>query len=110
MSSQPKHTKGPWSRNIKPASHYPIIFAGRNTHVAQVISKGLTTDEIEANCDLIAAAPELLEAAKGMLENYRALKKICNFIAKSDRPNFHTSNEDVHTIAVEKAIAKAEGK
>lgn len=68
MSSQPKHTKGPWSRNIKPASHYPIIFAGRNTHVAQVISKGLTTDEIEANCDLIAAAPELLEALKSLLE------------------------------------------
>jgi hypothetical protein len=56
------HTPGPWGRNIKPASHYPIIYAGRNTHVAQVISRGLTDAECEANCDLIAAAPDLLAA------------------------------------------------
>jgi hypothetical protein len=61
------HTSGPWHRNIKPASHYPVIFAGRNTHVARVIDQGLPEAEIEANCNLIAAAPELLAAAKDML-------------------------------------------
>jgi hypothetical protein len=55
-----KHTPGPWHRNIKPASKYPIVFAGRNTHVAQIISAGLSEDEVEANMRLISKAPGLL--------------------------------------------------
>jgi hypothetical protein len=57
-----KHTGQTWHRNIKPASKYPIIFADRNTHVAQAVTRGLSEAEIEANTDLIAAAPELLAA------------------------------------------------
>lgn len=59
-------TPGPWHRNIKPAAKYPTIFAGRNTHVAVVQSRGLTDEEVEANCDLIAAASELLAALEGL--------------------------------------------
>lgn len=62
-----KHTQGGWNRNIKPASKYPVIFAGRNTHVAMVCTSGLSEEEIEANINLIAAAPDLLEALRGML-------------------------------------------
>lgn len=63
MSSNPTaggaHTAGPWHRDIKPAAKYPVVFAGRNTHIATVATRGGLTDaEIEANCDLIAAAPE----------------------------------------------------
>lgn len=57
------HTPAPWRRNIKPASKYPVIYAGRNTHVAIVERSGLTPEEIEANCDLIKGAPDLLQAA-----------------------------------------------
>lgn len=57
-----KHTQGEWARNIKPASKYNTIYAGRNTHVAQLATSGLSEEEIEANCNLIVAAPELLEA------------------------------------------------
>jgi hypothetical protein len=67
-----KHTPGPWHRNIPPASKYPIIFSGRNTHVAQVCVGGLTPEEIEANCNLISAAPDLALAlawVAGLLEN-----------------------------------------
>ena len=63
-----KHTPGPWSRNIKPATKYNTIFAGRNTHVCHLTVTGLTPDEIEANCDLIAAAPDLLEALKDIFK------------------------------------------
>jgi hypothetical protein len=63
------HTPGPWSRNIKPARRYPIIFAGRNTHVCQVISQQSGDAETEANCDLIAAAPDLLAACKAALHD-----------------------------------------
>lgn len=56
------HTPGPWHRNIKPARKYNTIAAGRNTHVAHLVVNGLTDAEIEANCNLITAAPELLAA------------------------------------------------
>lgn len=57
------YTKGGWHRNVPPATKFPTIFAGRNTHVARVVvDGGLTPEEIEANCNLIAAAPRLLEA------------------------------------------------
>ena len=59
-----KHTPGPWDRNIPPASKYPTIYAGRNTHVAMVLSTGLSQEEVEGNANLIAAAPELLATLK----------------------------------------------
>jgi hypothetical protein len=57
-----KHTPGGWNRNIPPASKYATIFAGRNTHVCVLSVKGLPDEEVEANANLIAAAPDLLEA------------------------------------------------
>jgi hypothetical protein len=65
------HTKGPWGRNIPPASKYPIIFGGptgNHSHVAQVLSRGLPPSEVEANADLIAAAPDLLAALRWIVE------------------------------------------
>jgi len=63
------HTPGPWGRNIPPASKYNTIYAGRNTHVAHLHRDGLTPEEIEANANLIAAAPELLAALEALLEH-----------------------------------------
>ena len=59
-----KHTPGPWHRNIKPVSSYPVVFAGRNTHVATISTKGLADIEAEANCNLIAAAPIMSDTLK----------------------------------------------
>ena len=56
------HTPGPWHRNIAPATKYSTIYAGRNTHICHLANGGLTELEVESNCNLIAAAPELLEA------------------------------------------------
>ena len=64
-----QHTSGRWSRNIKPASKYNTIFAGRNTHICYLNRQGLTENEIEGNCNLITAAPDLLEACETALEN-----------------------------------------
>lgn len=66
------YTAGGWSRNIKPARHYSTLFAGRNTHVAYLATTGLTDTEIEANCNLIASAPDLLEALTELLANQDA--------------------------------------
>lgn len=68
MSMQ--HTPGPWHRNIKPASRYPVIFAGRNTHVAMLLKSDVTLEELEANADLIAAAPSMLAALQAISRGY----------------------------------------
>jgi hypothetical protein len=96
------HTPGPWGRNIKPATKYPVIFAGRNTHVAMVDTR-LPADEVEANIRLIAAAPDLLAAlrdAKVELEQMHAhYCKGC--------PGGCPTLEYIENAA--RAIAKAEG-
>ena len=98
-----KHTPGPWHRNIKPVSRYPVIFAGRNTHIASVESRNLPEDEAEANCRLITAAPDLLAA----------LIRIAAHESRADRrhKNMVDVSElvDLRRIACT-AIAKAENK
>lgn len=94
-TSTTKYTAGPWGRNIPPASKYPIIYAGRSTHVAQVITRGLPEAEAEANAGLIAAAPELLSAIVDLLD---ACPASCE-----DRRLNEAMKE------AEKAIAKARG-
>jgi hypothetical protein len=87
-----QHTPGPWSRNIKPATKYPTLFAGRNTHICTVSVSGLPPETVEANLLLIRAAPELLAA----LEALAAL------------PNKHRPEEMWE--AARAAIAKARGQ
>jgi hypothetical protein len=60
-------TPGPWHRNIPADGKYPTVFAGRNQHVA-VASQQKDSAETEANISLIAAAPELLAALRGLLD------------------------------------------
>ena len=62
------HTPGPWHRNIKPAAKYPTIYSATHKHVARVVGDRLRGEEIEANCDLITAATELLAALVGLLD------------------------------------------
>lgn len=97
-----KHTKGPWHRNVSPATKYPTIFAGRNTHVARVVTDGgLTPEEVEANCDLIAAAPELLEALESMLGIYGDIH---------DKECMRKGDDELETITLARAaITKANG-
>ena len=61
------HTPGPWSRNIRAGGKYPMVFAGRNQHVAAV-QQQQDPAETEANIDLVAAAPDLLALAEAVAE------------------------------------------
>jgi hypothetical protein len=69
MTNTTKHTQGGWSRNIAPARKYSTIYAGRNTHVAHLAKSGMTDEELEANANLIAAAPDLLEALQSIVKD-----------------------------------------
>lgn len=60
------HTAGPWHRNIRANGRYPVVFSGRNNHIATV-SQQANPAETEANIDLIAAAPDLLAACQAAL-------------------------------------------
>lgn len=62
-----KHTPGPWYRNIHANGKYPIVFAGRNQHIA-VAKQQNDGAETEANIDLIAAAPDMFEVIKELYE------------------------------------------
>lgn len=66
-----KHTPGPWHRNIRPATKYPVVWSGRNKHVLAVKTIGLTEEEIEANINLAVSAPDLLAALQAE-EEWRA--------------------------------------
>jgi hypothetical protein len=101
------HTPGPWSRNIKADGKYPIIFVGRNTHVAQALGhNSLSPDEIEANISLIATAPKLLEELK------RGLEDIQSFREDLDNREYLNILErlDKQEEAYKQAIALAEGR
>ena len=62
-----KHTPGPWHRNIKADGRYPVIFAGRNQHVA-IAERQDNPAETEANISLIAAAPEMKRAGQSLAD------------------------------------------
>ena len=71
MSNQPKHTPGPWFAKRAGDGGYFEWYVGRdgeNCSIAEDIADPMTRDPSEANAHLIAAAPELLEALKMMLE------------------------------------------
>ena len=70
-----KYTPGPWNRNIPPASKYTTIYAGRNTHIARVVTDGLSENEIEGNANLIATAPDMLSALETLLPVAQAFEK-----------------------------------
>jgi hypothetical protein len=75
------HTPGPWERGYHDTvlvnfdaggSHFTLLAEGRDCPVALIPDTenggwGPPTDEHEANARLIAAAPDLLEALKGLL-------------------------------------------
>ena len=101
-----KHTQGPWHRNIKPATKYNTIFAGQNTHVARLATQGLTPEEVEANCNLIAAAPDLLEAARRIVDTADFLSEV--LLSRDDIDPAKDLFRKVRTL--KSAIAKATGE
>ena len=93
------YTKGPWHRNV--SNRFPICAGDAPNHKFVALVLGgrwdeASLEEAEGNMNLVAAAPELLEALKDIID-----------IGKRDMSNpkyagyFDTARE---------AIAKAEGQ
>ena len=102
------HTPGPWTADV----HIPRgsadgewrIHAGREW--VALLNDANDADETEPNARLIAAAPELLEAARGVDVLYAELQAALPAIANT--PAFDIVQEAVRRARA--AIAKAEGR
>jgi hypothetical protein len=107
--SEQKHTPGPWELAWEQGKHGVVASAAGGKLVA-IIGNNTPDDGNEpirlANARLIAAAPELLEAAKLVLAWYEAEEDF------SKEPDFFKRVEMCRQseIAIRAAIAKVESK
>ena len=90
MSETTKHTSAPWTYEItkRPNGEFiglPSIYSpNRHKHVATLIK----LEEVEANAQLIAAAPELLEACQAALDglySYRDIDGNCSAMSEREK-------------------------
>lgn len=87
-----EHTPGPWVRS---GVNIERIITADEHHLICDLVVGRTTDEADANCKLIAAAPELLKALK--------------LIASIKREGGRYDNLVAAPIIAQKAIELVEG-
>lgn len=92
--SERKHTPGPWM--VEGRTVYALNEDGYNRFSALVQDAHTPGDELEANAQLIAAAPELLEALE-------------QFVAWVDAP-CESAFSDSQLASARAAIAKATGE
>jgi len=102
-----KHTPGPWKWDYAGGA-FSIYGASAPNVVNRVmtITKGVIPGSADAH--LIAAAPELLEAAKALLEADKLTPGDC--YDANGNPNANWGRIDRAKAAMRAAIAKAEGK
>jgi hypothetical protein len=107
-----KHTPGPWvwdgnvcDYNIDQEAPWLVTSEYHKDQrlPSGVILGGQIQCHSEANARLIAAAPELLEALKDLLDHYTSL------VNSGDAGNWDAETEG-EVIATRAAIAKAEGE
>ena len=116
-----KHTPAPWeiepiniteTRKINKFDEYKVIKGMKSykKEIMQVISgvnSGDWTNEDKANANLIAAAPDLLNAAQ---KAYDKLIKLQNLLAEEGYESFNKGMNFSETVDLKKAIKKAKGE
>jgi len=101
-----KHTKGPWFSDMNPDELNPPVYIKRKGGKFPIVGtvfgcegdSNNNHENAKANANLIAAAPELLEACKWSLR-----------LIKEDR-KMYLSQKIIAMNMLMKAINKAEGK
>lgn len=98
------YTPGTWTAQERGAGVISDVRVEGNPRllICEIVGQE-TTAESDANARLIAAAPDLLEACRGILARYLSL-------AGSGDCGFWNPEEESWVITVRAAIAKAEGR
>ncbi len=96
-----KHTPGPWYPHCAKADHClsSSVWGPEPGNQVAVIG-GKKLDEMNANAHLIAAAPAMYEALKGMMSMYDSVNKAYK----------HVGSCPCHYCKAKQALAQAEGK
>lgn len=105
MTSEPKHTPGPWFVGALPPAAWRYICDSTGSTVAAVAEWDSEDGELiqefgaeaKANAYLIAAAPELLEALERLVEGVQISEDVTGIAV-------------AYLIDARNAIAKAKGK
>lgn len=90
-----KHTPGPW-KCVDPH----VIRGPKNVVVAKTLDSKEGYEIKQANAHLIAAAPAMYEALKGMMSMYDSVNKAYK----------HVGSCPCHYCKAKQALAQAEGK
>lgn len=102
-----KHTQEPWE--IMPRENLPPRIKSKSFGIICRLNDILPTEngyqENEANANLIAAAPELLQALIEIYSEYRSLKDKCDMLQGNC-----TGNDDSAINLMRYVIAKAKGE
>lgn len=100
-----QHTPGPWlSLGFRILANNPVCDVARVVDGAEYRGGPLGTEEIEANSDLIAAAPDLLKMCDEMCAYLRAADIVRAGHATKGRP------ARIDRRKIEAVIAKARGE
>lgn len=108
MSTQPKFISGPWrSEGPDPFGDYNILHPADSLAVAAVVSNLRPARVVQANAQLITAAPELYEALKAALHHLHE-------IDSERQREAHKRGDRYYGLPAlgkaEDAITKAEGR
>jgi hypothetical protein len=114
MTTQATHTKGPWHTGqgngegsiFCESGRMRLESGGTTLYPVCAISRGWDEGEDAANARLIAAAPDLLEALRGLIDQLEAAGI---HIPGEDSGQWHGAEGISFSRAIE-AIAKAEGR
>lgn len=96
-----KHTPGPWSVMNGPDEDYLIGF-GNGVWLARVYADGEAPDQVKSDAQIIAAAPEMLEALTDELD---AVRDDLRWADGGEMERLMNRRARLETI-----IAKAEGR
>ena len=72
-----KHTPGPWTIECNHLDYIRIVAANGIVICNMPHWKGVRRTELVANAEKIAAAPELLEACKALIERFGIMSDGC---------------------------------
>jgi hypothetical protein len=114
MTTQATHTKGPWHTGqgngegsiFCESGRMRLESGGTTLYPVCAISRGWDEGEDAANARLIAAAPDLLEALRGLIDQLEAAGI---HIPGEDSGQWHGAEGISFSRAIE-AITKAEGR